>query len=255
MSFNNPKDRIVALEQCYRDGGGDYLGQSTSPGKGWEEKFEDFLIPESVSRKDLFEQFKKANDSNGNSHYWEKVFVWTMAWGYGPGYGAHRTNKIRNYENNKQGKFEVAKWMKELSEIVNEKSETSVKNAYKWLKADWSKARKGLGPAFATKLLYVLSPESNRAPIIDAVASRWLEGYQIKATSKYFDIDSYLHYVNFAEECLQKINGHLPAGTASYEDRGLIEYLIFQDELFLRGSFKRVAVWRLKCQNALLKTR
>ena len=250
MSFNNPKDRIVALEQCYRDGGGDYLGQSTLTGKGWEKYFEDFAIPEKVQRKDLFESFRKANDSkDGSDREWEKVFVWTMAWGYGPGYGAYRTNEIKN----KIGA--VATWMKELSEVVNEESETSVENAYKWLKDDWSKARKGLGPAFATKLLYVLSPESNRAPIIDAVASGWLEGYQIKVTSKYFDINSYLHYVNFAEDCLQKINGHLPAGTASYEDRGLIEYLIFQDELYLRGSLKRVAEWRRTCRNAVLKTR
>ena len=62
MSFNNPKDRIVALEQCYRDGGGDYLGQSTLTGNGWEKYFEDFAIPEKVQRKDLFESFRKVND-------------------------------------------------------------------------------------------------------------------------------------------------------------------------------------------------
>ena len=249
MSFNNPKDRIVALEQCYRDGGGDYLGQSTSPGKGWDKYFKCFELPEKIRRKDLFESFKTANDSkNSNDREWEKVFVWTMAWGYGPGFGAYRTNEITK-------KLSVTNWMNGLSEIVNKKSETKVnesqtniKSAYEWLKDDWGKARKGLGPAFATKLLYVLSPESNRAPIIDAVVSAWLKKRQIEVTSKYFDVDSYLDYVKFAEETLQLINDQLPAGTESYKDRGLIEYLIFQDELSVREKIKRVEPWRQKCK-------
>ena len=250
MSFDNPQARVMALEECYRDRGGDYLAQSTSPGKGWDKDFKDFEIPKNIERKNLFESFKVATESkNSTDRDWETVFVWTMAWGYGPGFGAYRTNQIRNHN-----KFHVVHWMKELSEIVNNKSESSVEDAYKWLKDDWGKAKKGLGPAFATKLLYVLSPERNRAPIIDAVVSAWLKERQIEVTSKYFDIDGYLRYVKFADDSLESINVGLPVGTKPYVDRGLIEYLIFQDELFERGKVKRVAPWRQNCQNPILKT-
>lgn len=152
MSFYNAQSKVVALAECYLDGGGDYLGQSISPGPAWDKDFKQFEIPKGVFRKDLFELFEKASQASGIDHDWEKVFVWTMAWGYGPGYGAYRTNKIRNHKN-----FEVVAWMKELSKTVNSGSKTSVEDAYKWLKEDWDKQKKAWGQ-HSRQNFYMCSP-------------------------------------------------------------------------------------------------
>ena len=125
--------------------------------------------------------------------------------------------------------------------------EAPVVNAYKWMHEDWQKKKKGLGPAFATKLLYVLSEQNNRAPIIDAVVSKWLQRKEISVSSTTYDESQYELYINFVDECLDSIKELVRQKLISHRDefcdRGFIEYLIFQDELYWRGKSKRVENW------------
>lgn len=75
----------------------------------------------------------------------------------------------------------------------------------------------------------------------------------MKVTSKHFNIKEYSLYVELADVSLKSINKKLSSRAPEYKDRGLIEYLIFQDELFLREQKQRVADWRKSCKNSGLK--
>ncbi len=167
-----------------------------------------------------------------------------MAWGYGPGYGAWRTERILK-------KLEPHKWLSELVRKLESAGRSSVGDAYKWLQEDWKSQKKGLGPAFATKLLYVLSEKNNRAPIIDAVVSNWLKRQGVSVSSTSYDEREYHDYIDFVDNCLKRIRQLVEQKSISYKDefgdRGFIEYLIFQDELFRRGKTKRVEDWQKNC--------
>lgn len=115
---------------------------------------------------------------------------------------------------------------------------------YEWLTQN---RVNGLGPAFATKLLYFVSPANDRAPIIDALVASWLSRNQVfcndrPISSRYFDSHEYKTYLEFVDEALLAI-AEKQVGRAEVSDRGFVEYLMFQDELRYRGKRKRIATW------------
>lgn len=244
MDMSKTVAEVIALVECYVANNGDYLGQSVKPGRGWSKRFAEFDVPSEVSRRQIFELVSVENEKASDERNWKKIFIWTMAWGYGPGYGAWRTERILK-------NLEPHKWLSELACELGPSGRASVGDAYKWLHEDWKLKKKGLGPAFATKLLYVLSEKNNRAPIIDAVVSRWLEQKEIFVSSTTYDKRQYETYIDFIDKCLGSIEELEKQNSISHHDefcdRGFIEYLIFQDELFGRGKTKRVEDWRKSC--------
>lgn len=244
MDMSKTVAEVIALVECYVANDGDYLGQSVKPGKGWSRRFAELDIPIEISRRQIFELASVENKKVSDERNWKKIFVWTMAWGYGPGYGAWRTERILK-------KLEPHEWLSELARKLEPSGRSSVGDAYKWLHEDWKSKKKGLGPAFATKLLYVLSEKNNRAPIIDAVVSNWLKRQGVSVSSTSYDETEYRDYIDFVDNCLDRIRQLVEQKSISYKDefgdRGFIEYLIFQDELFRRGKTKRVEDWRKNC--------
>ena len=244
MEMSEPVRVVINLVKCYALKNGDYLGQSVKPGRGWSKRFAELDIPREVSRRQILELVSVESKKSSNERNWKKIFVWTMAWGYGSGYGAWRTEKILD-------KLNPHIWLSELICELGPAREAPVVNAYKWIHEDWKSKKKGLGPAFATKLLYVLSEQNNRAPIIDAVVSKWLQLQKISVSSTTYDESQYELYINFVDECLDSIKELVRQKSISdmdeFSDRGFIEYLIFQDELFGRGKTKRVEDWRKNC--------
>jgi len=244
MDMSKSANDVIKLVQCYVGNNGDYLGQSVKPGRGWSRRFAELDVPSEVSRRQIFELVSVENAKASDERNWKKIFIWTMAWGYGPGYGAWRTEKILK-------KLEPHKWLSELACELGPARKASVGDAYKWLHEDWKLRKKGLGPAFATKLLYALSEKNNRAPIIDAVVSSWLKRQGISVSSTSYVESEYGEYIHFVDNCLDRIRQLVEQKSIShrdeFSDRGFIEYLIFQDELFQRGRFNRVEDWRNSC--------
>lgn len=223
-------NRVTCLTNFYFSGSGDYLGQWVKPGRGWSRYFGDSVPSISVSRSDVFSLMH----SDRGVTDWKKVFLWSMAWGHGPGYGAYRTNRVVSQL------ADIDAWMSSLHDVAKSGPEVG----YEWLVEN---RIRGLGPAFATKLLYFVSPSSNRSPIIDALVASWLSKNGESTSdasigSRAFDRDQYLRYLKFVDESLNAIRPSFPDTTEVY-DRGFIEYLVFQDELRARGKLKRVAPW------------
>lgn len=244
MEISKTVAEVFTLVECYVSNNGDYLGQRVKPGKGWSKRFADLDIPSEISRRQIFELVGVENEKASDERNWKKIFVWTMAWGYGPGFGAWRTERILK-------NLEPHKWLSELASNIEPSRSSSVVDAYKWLHENWKKQKKGLGPAFATKLLYVLSEKNNRAPIIDAVVSSWLKCQGLSISSTSYVEREYEDYIHFVDNCLDGVKLLVEQKSIShmdeFDDRGFVEYLIFQDELFRRGKTRRVEDWRKNC--------
>jgi hypothetical protein len=151
-----------------------------------------------------------------------------MAWGFGPaGYAQFRTQRVL-------GEFGVGKhpsideWMNGLRSAAA----SGPLSGYEYLR---NHQVPHLGPSFATKHLYFVSPTSNQSPIIDSVVVGWLWRYQVATKAEpivhwKFDVDSWNRYIDFSNHA----SVELQAVDKSREELkllGFIEYLMFQDEL------------------------
>ena len=157
-----------------------------------------------------------------------EVFVYAMAWGYGDnGYGPYRTGRI----------IEGAGSPHNCGSFVHELKGAAAKgwrSGFEFLK---DHSPKYLGPAFGTKLLYFVSPSSDRAPILDSIVAGWLLANGVATETKSidsrrFDLDQYVCYVKFVDEALVVLSK--VTNSSDIADRGFVEYLVFQDHLFSR---------------------
>ena len=216
-------ERLKDLLTLYRRGKGNFLEQTSKTGPSWSNYY-DGNFPEEISRGELLEN---AKDSESNL---ENFFVRIMAWGFGPaGYAHYRTNRILAELNTVDGRT-IDGWMKGLIS----QSKSSPLDAFEYLESERGKI-KYLGPAFATKVLYFLSPAGNRAPILDSVVVSWLWRHKIATeelsiTLDFTNYDGYRKYIDFIDKALGQLS-KLPTQSSDENDRGFIEYLIFQDQL------------------------
>lgn len=159
-----------------------------------------------------------------------EVFVHAMAWGYGDnGYGPYRTGRI----------IEEAGSPHNCGGFVDELKGAAAegwRSGYEFLK---DHSPKYLGPAFGTKLLYFVSPSSDRAPILDLIVSDWLKAQGVATSkgsfnSRRFDVGQYGDYVDFVDKALVVLSK--AANLADVADRGFVEYLVFQDQLFSQAT-------------------
>ena len=177
-----------------------------------------------LSRRDVF--FKAEQTCSEETAL--IAFFTVMAWGYGDvGYGPFRAQRIVN-EMGSEG--ECARFMLQLKDAAKD-----YVTGYRYLV---NNEKKYLGPSFATKLLYFMSPEDNPAPILDSVVSRWLWKQGVLNGEKpfdsgWFDSGQYSSYVSFIDEARRAIHDEL--GLPGGIDRGFVEYLIFQDYTFSRA--------------------
>lgn len=216
-------ERLKDLLTLYRRGNGNFLEQTSKTGPSWSNYY-DGNFPEKISRGELLEN---AKDSETNL---ENLFVRIMAWGFGPaGYAHYRTNRILAELKAVDGRS-IDRWMTEL----RSQSKLSPLGAFEYLESESGKI-KYLGPAFATKVLYFLSPVGNRAPILDSVVVSWLWRHNIATeehsiTLELANRDGFKKYIDFIDKALDQLSTLL-SQNIDENDRGFIEYLIFQDQL------------------------
>ena len=221
-------ERLKDLLTQYQRGKGNFLEQTSKTGSSWAD-YKGGSFPEKISRGQLLEDASKQNVDLLD------LFVRIMAWGFGPaGYAHYRTNRILA-ELNTVGGRTIDGWMKELRSAASE----SPTKGYEFLGSEFGKV-KYLGPAFATKLLYFLSPQKNHAPILDSVVADWLWRYEIATDGQsinleFADLDGYKRYVDFVDRVLTELS-ELLAQNSDEIDRGFVEYLIFQDQLAYRSE-------------------
>ncbi len=166
----------------------------------------------------------------------ELAFLRVMAFGYGDiGYGPYRAETIAKNMDSMGG---ASVFIRDLRSRAHEGWESG----YGFL-CERQVAR--LGASFATKLLYFASPVEDRSPILDSIISGWLWQYEVASKAEpidslTFDLFMYGRYVSFIDQALDSTIDLLSG--LEVPDRGLIEYLIFQDRLHHRAT-KGFAPW------------
>jgi hypothetical protein len=202
----------------------------------WEKK---------ITRELLLECWEDAGDKEGAL----EAFFLTMAWGFGANFrGPWKT-------------FEMLKSMRErdfgayLLE-VRAKARHSNEEAYRSL---LSKRVTQLGPVYASKLLYAMSPAGNRSPVMDMWIERWGQrmfelDFRVHSSSS---IDSNVaalsRFTTFCESALDAVSKSAPASRPSSEsDVGFIEYLIFWDAKYKWSRWKRESEFPAWIQNVNL---
>jgi len=95
-----------------------------------------------------------------------------------------------------------------------------------------------LGPVYATKLLYAMSPPTNRSPVMDVWVKRWGARYgfdfALDSTQKWaWNAEKLADFVSFCDDCTSTLTAQgNDTMYAEYSDRGFIEYLVFWDSKY-----------------------
>jgi len=219
-------DQVLKLANRYREHEGNYLQQSIEVGTSWED-YPQHGISGPITRGELL-----LEATTLDSQRMPRFFARVMAWGFGPaGYAAYRTDRILEWldPSISDGSARLIKWISQLRDAA----EVGPKEGLEFLGSDAGYV-KFLGPSFSTKMLYFLSPEGNRGPIHDAVVNSWLwrQGVASRVAPirlDHKDLAGYEEWVKFCDKAL--VNLKSDGQGQAHEDRGFIEYLIFQDQL------------------------
>ena len=156
-----------------------------------------------------------------------QAFFLTMAWGFGPDrFGPWKVRKM--FESlAKQEKFAL-----DLLSLRDEGRKCPLAVFESLLKL----RIKQLGPVYASKLSYAISPDGNRTPVMDMWIKRWGDEYFEGNFSVSFrrsveeNIQSMSCFIDFCQKALEEIkNRKQTARPTSENDPGFIEYLIFWD--------------------------
>lgn len=225
-SRNHALDQVLQLATRYWEHKADYLQQSAEVGKSWAD-YPQHGISGPITRGELLLEAETLD-----SQMMPRFFTQVMAWGFGPaGYAAYRTNRILEWlaASTDDGSVRLIKWISHLRDAA----EVGPKEGFEFLDSDAGYI-KFLGPSFSTKILYFLSPESNRAPIHDAVVNSWLWRQGVASRDAPIELDhqdlaGYIEWLKFCDEALANLKSESQKQLP--EDRGFIEYLIFQDQL------------------------
>jgi len=229
--FDVALGRMEKLAEAYKRGplDGGHLSHRINLAEAWRSRLN--LVanngPLSLSRREV--SIPRCDESADSEV--ELSYLRVMAFGYGDvGYGPYRAGVIAKNMGSTEG---VGSFIRELWTRAHE----DWKSGYEFL-CERQVAR--LGASFATKLLYFSSPIDNRAPILDSIVSGWLWHHEVATKeapidSTAFDVEMYGRYISFVDKALELI---LPILSGiEVRDRGLVEYLIFQDRLFQRATW------------------
>lgn len=183
------------------------------------EAFE-FKSGERVSRKLIHEAWENAQ--NDEDVY--EAFFLTMVWGFGNHYlGPWKMKKMIN-------SIRIARAV-DLLFILRDAVQIDNLSAFETvLSAKISQ----LGPVYASKLLYAMSPENRRSPVMDMWVGRWGARFNldIKVDSTK-SIESNLKkmsdFTSFCNRSLEHLQDDSKFKQFKICDAGFIEYLIFWD--------------------------
>ena len=198
---------------------------------------------EKITRKLILGQWKTAS----NDETALEAFFLTMAWGFGQGrFGRWKTLEMFKSMNEKN----FGTYLLEVKGIAVKSSEDAFCSLL-------SKRITQLGPVYASKLLYAMSPADNRSPVMDMWVERWgyrMFGLDFKVHSSLSvedNVASLVRFKSFCESALDVVGKSAPASRPSSEsDVGFVEYLIFWDAKYmLRKRWQGVAGFPAWVQN------
>ena len=196
-----------------------------------------------ISRELILGQWKTAS----NDETALEAFFLTMAWGFGQGrFGRWKTLEMFKSMNEKN----FGAYLLEVKGIAVKSSEDAFCSLL-------SKRITQLGPVYASKLLYAMSPADNRSPVMDMWVERWgyrMFGLDFKVHSSLSvedNVASLVRFKSFCESALDAVGKSAPASRPSSEsDVGFVEYLIFWDAKYtLRRRWQGVAGFPAWVQN------
>ena len=156
-----------------------------------------------------------------------QAFFLTMAWGFGA---------------DRFGRWKTLEMFKSMSEQnfgnyllkVKGQAKESPDEAFRSL---LEQGIKQLGPVYASKLLYAMSPRGHRSPVMDMWIERWGKqsefGFNFAVKSTWSIEDNAQGLKRFTEFCQKALNDmnivKSPLRPESENDVGFVEYLIFWD--------------------------
>ena len=195
-----------------------------------------------ISRELILGQWKTAS----NDETALEAFFLTMAWGFGQGrFGRWKTLEMFKSMNEKN----FGAYLLEVKGIAAKSSEDAFCSLL-------SKRITQLGPVYASKLLYAMSPGDNRSPVMDMWIERWghrLFGLDFKVHSSFAvedNVASLVRFTSFCESALDAVGKSAPASRPSSEsDCGFVEYLIFWDAKYKWSRWKRESEFPTWIQN------
>lgn len=181
--------------------------------RNYVERIQDKQLSRSFVRREVL----AAGDS---SERLVDAFVAVMAWGFKPGsYGPYRTSVMLSPASGLPTPNDVLP--RAVKALNDEGPLAGYKSMFKKLEQ--------CGPAFGTKFLYFASPDGNRAPILDDVVARWMVRHSVRhesgraITSEGWNTGHYSRYLEFVAAATSVL---------SESDAGVIEYLMFTDQLY-----------------------
>ena len=200
---------------------------------------------EKITRELILGQWKTAS----NDETALEAFFLTMAWGFGQGrFGRWKTLEMFKSMNEKN----FGAYLLEVKGIAAKSSEDAFCSLL-------SKRITQLGPVYASKLLYAMSPADNRSPVMDMWIERWghrLFGLDFKVHSSFSvedNVASLVRFTSFCESALDAVGKSAPASRPSSEsDCGFVEYLIFWDAKYKWSRWKRESEFPTWIQNCNL---
>jgi hypothetical protein len=208
-------ERIRKLIDLYVSRDGNYLAQ----GPVWSQRlWGDLLLcvpglPSRITREYIFSKVVTLDNFIDAEH----VFLASMVWGYGNvGYGPYRVRRMVG-----SADLQLGGWVLD----VRDEALKGDHCAYEFI---MTHRLSHLGPSFASKLAYFLTP-GGCSPILDSVVSAWVEQHEgvDLFNADYWSVSQLLIYQEYVQTLLDAVQHLLPV---EHRTRGLIEHLMFVDQ-------------------------
>ncbi len=175
-----------------------------------------------------------------------EAFFLTMAWGFGANFrGPWKTAAM--FESMREKDFGA--YLLGVRATARGSNEEAFRSLL-------SKRITQLGPVYASKLLYAMSPAGKRSPVMDMWIERWGQrmfelDFRVHSSSS---IDSNVaalsRFTTFCESALDAVSKSAPASRPTSEsDVGFIEYLIFWDAKYKWSRWRRESEFPAWIQN------
>lgn len=201
---------------------------------------------EKITRELILGQWKTASNDKAAL----EAFFLTMAWGFGSHFlGSWKTTSMFDSMNEKNfGSY--------LLEVKSDAAKSS-EDAFRSL---LGQGVRQLGPVYASKLLYAMSHESHRSPVMDVWIEKWGRAkfgldFRIASTQPIErNVDSLKRFTDFCVDALEVLNGNRSSLMREPEnDVGFVEYLIFWDAKYKWNRWKKEALFPIWVQNSALR--
>jgi hypothetical protein len=195
-----------------------------------------------ITRELIIGCWEAAGDEEGAL----EAFFLTMAWGFGSNFrGPWKT--VAMFESMRDKNFGA--YLLEVKGVVAK----SPGEAFRLL---LTQRVKQLGPVYASKLLYAMSPASQQSPVMDMWVERWgkkpfgLDFVVTSTRSMDSNVAALSRFTTFCGSALDAVGKSAPASRPTSEsDVGFIEYLIFWDAKYKWSRWKRESEFPAWIQN------